>query len=80
MSPNYFEGRVGPYEFRFYAADRGEPPHVHIYHDRAEAKISLENPPRLERSSLNPKDLKKATRVVEENLDYMVSVWHDFFD
>ena len=79
MSPNYFEEQIGPYEFRFYAADRREPPHVHIFRDGATAKIWLEDPPRLEHSRLKPKDLRRATRVVEENLEYMLSTWYDFF-
>ena len=79
MSPNYFEGRVGPYEFRFYSADRGEPPHAHIIHGKATAKIWLEDPPRLERSNLKPKDLKRATLIVAENLEYMLRTWYDFF-
>ena len=79
VSPNYFEGKVGPFYFRFYSADRGEDPHVHVIHGRARAKIWLESPPRVEYSRLKPKDEKKALRVVDEHRKDMLRTWYDFF-
>ena len=80
MSPNYFKGRVGPFEYRFYSADRGEPPHAHIISGREEAKIWLENPPRSQYSNLKGNDLKKAMRVVRQNRENMLETWYDFFN
>ena len=34
--------RIGPYRFHFYAGEGGEPPHIHVARDGAEAKFWLD--------------------------------------
>jgi hypothetical protein len=59
--------RSGPYQFFFYAGDGGEPPHVHVERDDAEAMYWLE-PVRLERShNFSRKEINKVRSVVEQH-------------
>ena len=71
--------RSGPYRLFVYAADRDEPPHVHVERDHCEAKIWLA-PVLLERSYGFPrKELSRIIGVVEEHQQQLLEQWHGFF-
>ena len=71
--------RSGPYRFFFYAGDGGEPPHVHVERDDAEAKFWLD-PIRLERSrGFGRKEINRIRRLVEWNLQELLESWNEFF-
>jgi len=71
--------RSGPYRFFFYAGDGGEPPHVHVERDDAEAKFWLD-PIRLERSrGFGRKEINRIRRLVEWNLQALLESWNEFF-
>jgi uncharacterized protein DUF4160 len=71
--------RIGPYRFGFWAADRHEPPHIHVERDRATAKFWLD-PPRLANNhGFGAAELRKVRRLVEENEAALLQEWHDFF-
>lgn len=72
--------RVGPYRFFFYAGDGGEPPHVHVERDAAEAKFWLD-PVSLERSrGFAARELRAVQELAEANRESLLEGWHDFFD
>ncbi len=71
--------RVGPYRFFFYAGDGGEPPHIHVERDDAEAKFWLD-PIRLERShGFNRKEINRVRALVEEHRQQLLESWDEFF-
>lgn len=72
--------RVGPYRFFFYSGDGGEPPHVHVARDAAEAKFWLD-PVRLERSrGFPPRELRDVEQVAWAHQATLLEAWHDFFN
>ena len=71
--------RSGPYRFFFYAGDGGEPPHVHVERDDAEAKFWLD-PVRLERSHhFSRKEINKVRSLVEQHRHQLLESWNEFF-
>ena len=71
--------RVGPFRFFFYAGDGGEPPHVHVEHDDAEAKFWLD-PVRLERSrGFSRKEIKRLGDLVGRHQRHLLESWDEFF-
>jgi hypothetical protein len=71
--------RIGPYRFLCYAADRHEPPHVHVERDNRKAKFWLD-PVRLEHNKgFAPVELRKVQRLVEANEQELLETWNDFF-
>lgn len=73
--------RIGPYVFRFFAGDRGEPPHVHVKRDRAHAKFGLEPAVRLSFArGFAAHEANEVRRLVEEHRDFLLEQWHDFFE
>jgi hypothetical protein len=72
--------REGPYRFFFYASDREEPRHVHVERDERVAKFWL-NPVRLQkRGGLRQLEIRRVTRIIEENQTYLMERWDECFD
>jgi hypothetical protein len=72
--------RIGPYLFRFYAADVDEPPHIHVRRDRAEAKFWLEPIVRLEwQRGFRQHELNIVRRLIEENREFLLEKWSEYF-
>jgi Domain of unknown function (DUF4160) len=71
--------RSGPYRFFFYAADREEPPHVHVERDDAEAKFWLD-PVRLQSShAFAASEIRQIEKLVSDNQQRLLDSWHEFF-
>ena len=71
--------RIGPYHFEFYAADKDEPPHVHVVHGRRKAKFWL-SPVRLQKNQRYPKhELNRIRRLTVENRELLLEKWNDYF-
>ncbi len=71
--------RVGPFRFFFYAGDGGEPPHIHVERDDAEAKFWLD-PVRLERSrGFRRQEINRVRNLVEEHREQLLEGWNAFF-
>ena len=71
--------RIGAYRFFFYAIDRAEPVHVHVRHERNEAKFWLD-PVTLERNrGFSAKELNRIERLVVEHEKELKEAWHDYF-
>jgi hypothetical protein len=72
--------RSGPYRFFFYAGDGGEPAHVHVERDDAEAKFWLE-PIRLERSKgFGGAELRRIEGIIQANITQILERWNEFFN
>jgi hypothetical protein len=77
--------REGPYVFRFYALDKGEPPHVHVRRDRSDVKfwLSRGDPPSVELAKdrgFPGHEVRKARKLVEKHRKQLLEEWHDYFD
>jgi hypothetical protein len=71
--------RSGPYRVFFYSNDGGEPPHVHVRRDQAEAKFWLD-PPRVERSAgFHPSEIRHIRSIVVANRTQLLEAWNEFF-
>jgi hypothetical protein len=69
----------GPYAFRFYSADYGEPPHVHVQRDRDSVKFWLD-PVRLANNwGFPPHELRRIRRLVEVRQTELLEAWYDYF-
>lgn len=67
------------YRFGFFSLDRGEPPHVHIFRDNAEAKIWLQ---RLEvewNHGYNQRELNRVLELTRQNQAKLPEMWHEHF-
>jgi hypothetical protein len=71
--------RIGPYRFFFYSNERGEPPHIHVQHDRKLAKFWLEPVALASSTDLAGHELRDLERLVTENRVVFVEAWNDFF-
>jgi len=72
--------RIGPYRFFFYAGDRDEPPHVHVEHDRKNAKFWLA-PPRLQRTKgFARHELRVIEKLINEHQESLMEAWDEHFD
>ena len=70
---------VGPYRFYFYAADRKEPPHVHVERGSNEAKIWLD-PVRLASSGgFRRREIVRIISLVWEHHQQLLGAWNEFF-
>ncbi len=71
--------RIGAYRFFFVSLDRGEPPHIHVRHEKMVAKFWLD-PVALERAGgFNRAELNKIARLVHEHRETFLESWHEFF-
>jgi hypothetical protein len=71
--------RSGPYQFRFYASDGIEPPHVHVQRNNMRAKFWL-NPVKLENSKrFRDRELNRIMALIVENESYLLRRWNEFF-
>ena len=73
--------REGQFRFRFYAGDRGEPPHIHVRHTSGtEAKFWLDEDVSLARDSdMRSRDIARAQRMIDERKEMCLEKWNDFF-
>ncbi|HEX2202323.1 MAG TPA: DUF4160 domain-containing protein [Longimicrobium sp.] len=72
--------RGGPYRFFFFAADGGEPPHVHVEREGNRAKFWLD-PVRMQNSGgFSGIELNRIAGMVEASRAQLLGAWNDFFD
>ncbi|MDQ6733109.1 MAG: DUF4160 domain-containing protein [Nitrospirota bacterium] len=71
--------RVGPYRFFFYAADREEPPHVHVEREDKIAKFRLD-PIRLQGSGgFARTEIGRIQGLIKIHHIKLLEAWHDYF-
>lgn len=78
MSPRAIND-IGPYEFRFFATDRNEPPHVHVRREKLVAKLWLDPVAVALNQGYREHELNKIERLVVENRTPLLEAWHEFF-
>ena len=72
--------QIGPYRFFFYSGDGGEPLHVHVERDNAEAKFWL-NPVRLQHShGFARNEINRIEKLVIEHQHQLTEGWNEFFN
>lgn len=67
------------YRFFFWAGDKGEPPHVHVKKDRAEAKIWLSPIGLAKQIDFADHEINQILRKTEEKQQDFLKAWSDFF-
>jgi hypothetical protein len=71
--------RTGPYRFFFVSLDYNEPPHVHVRRENMVAKFWLD-PVALQRAGgFSRTELNKIAKLVDENREYLLESWYEFF-
>ena len=76
MSPSF---RIGAYSVKFYAADRGEPPHVHVWRGRLHATFSLESLTLVRNSRFDEREIAKIRLLLRPHRDELLGSWDEFF-
>lgn len=71
--------RIGPYRFFFYAADRDEPPHVHVERDDNVAKFWLDPVGLQDRSGFSRAEINRIAMVVNRYRTQLLEAWSAFF-
>ncbi|GAB3794341.1 DUF4160 domain-containing protein [Humibacter antri] len=71
--------RRGGFRVFFYAADRVEPPHVHVAKQSCEAKFWLAPVELALNDGFASQELTKIRTIIIENREYLWEVWLEFF-
>jgi hypothetical protein len=71
---------VGSYQFGFFAADRDEPPHVHVKHGRKRAKFWLHPLGKAKAGRFKAHELNRIEQTIREHHAELMEAWHDFFN
>lgn len=76
MSPSKLYDK---YRLQFYATDRPEPPHVHVFYSGNEAKFWL-NPVELAKNhGYNASEINRIRKLLLEHQAELVAWWYDYF-
>lgn len=71
--------RRGGFRFGFFAADAGEPPHVHVSRQSNEAKYWLD-PISLQRNrGFATHELTRIEKILQAEQQMLIEAWHDYF-
>lgn len=67
------------FHFRFYAADKGEPSHIHAVQGRKRAKIWLQDMSLAYNRGFNQREISEIFRIAEQNRVMFMEAWNAFF-
>lgn len=67
------------YDFRFYASDKGEPPHIHAVQGRKKAKFLLRDMDVVYNRGFNQSEMADIVRIVARNRRLFLEAWNAFF-
>ena len=71
---------IGPYKFRFYTSDAGEPRHIHEVRDGVGiAKFWLDPVSMAYNKGYGSKEIRDIQKMVEDNVDVLRQAWDNFF-
>ncbi len=70
----------GQYIFIFFSSDRGEPPHIHVKHERRIAKFWLAPTVLAKNKGFAGHELNQIIGIIERNETRLLEAWHDYFD
>jgi hypothetical protein len=68
--------REGPYRVCIYAYERGEPPHVHVWRDRNQAKFWLRPVSLADGGRFKPVELRRIERILSVSAARLLEEWH----
>lgn len=71
--------RLDGFRFYFYSHEPNEPPHVHVDHGGATAKVWLYDAAIARNVGFSAKELGKIQRMVREHRDSLQEAWNAFF-
>ena len=71
--------RSGPYRIYFVSHDLNEPPHVHVDRDDQSVKFWLAPVALARNLGLNPVELRRIQRLVEEHEPHLLEGWNEYF-
>jgi len=72
--------RVRGYRISFYAADRDEPPHVHVTREKMEAKFWLNPFVRMAKNvGFRPHELNEIERILTKDRILLMEIWNAYF-
>lgn len=71
--------RANGYRFFMYAADRDEPPHVHVEKEAKQAKFWLSPNKLAKNEGFNQRELKEIKKIIDKHHDQLIGGWYDFF-
>ena len=64
----------------FFYSDEHLPIHVHIEYGGNDAKIEIATRRVVQNRGLKPRELKKATQLIEMYEQEIIDAWHNYFD
>ena len=67
------------FRFAFYAADRREPPHIHVFKGGAEAKWWLRPPREAWSAGYNLRDRRTIARIIRDHHRDLLAAWNEAF-
>jgi hypothetical protein len=70
---------IGQYRFFFASNDAGEPPHIHVSHERRLAKFWLSPVELAKNTRFAAHELRELTRIVIEHEQEFIGAWHEHF-
>ena len=71
--------RVDGYRFFFYSNESSEPAHIHVESAESECKYWLLPVSMATNSGFNGKELRRIRSLVEENREFLVEAWNEYF-
>lgn len=77
MTPSF---QIDGFRVQFYAADRFEPPHVHVSRDGRRAKYWLQPLQRSQTQGFSQRELDRIESLLRDHEDQLLKSWHDFFE
>jgi hypothetical protein len=70
----------GQYTFLIFSSDKGEPPHIHVKHERRIAKFWLAPVVLAKNRGFAGHELNRIARLVEKNEAMFLEAWNDYFN
>lgn len=71
--------RVEGFQFFFFAADRNEPPHIHVEKGDGAAKFWLNPIELVHYRKFKKQEIKRVREIIEENQHFLMEKWNEFF-
>lgn len=72
--------REGQFAFIFFSSDKGEPPHIHVKHERRIVKYWLQPVALAKNKGFSGHELNQIARLVAENETRLLEAWNDYFN
>ena len=64
----------------FFYSEEHLPIHIHVQNGDGRANIMVETGEIAENNGIKPKDIKKATEIVDQYRDDIIKAWNEYFD